>query len=236
MKTSSEKLKKGKMLKRLIFCIILLSTGSVSAQDLDISLFDDVPNVGHDAAPLDSLRITPPPAPDIRIPLDTSIHVPPNPVTEEPSIPPLPSIAIDLPGAPPPELPEEIENTAQKPKRPLRDASVFDVSNFELGDTATSVFRKAQKSGFKVLGTQERIPLFYATRYEEKCRKQGIITPDTVSKCIQDYACHEKTRYIAEAKLQRGNEYLTLYFTTNANDNELYKIIYISTFKYSSKF
>lgn len=218
------------MIKKLLLGIMFLAASPVLAQDFDISLFDDVPNLGHDATPLDSLRITPPPAPDIRINLDNTSSEQPeyqSPVPEVTPTQPLPSIAIDLPGAPPPTT-DTSTPAKTEPARPLRDASVFDVGDFELGETATSVFQKAKRLGFKVLGTQENVPLFYATNYEHKCRQEGFVIPEKVSQCIKDYACKEKTRYIAEATLQRKNEHLTLYFTSNANDNELYKIIYVN--------
>lgn len=239
-KGQAEKTKKGKMVKKLLFGLLLLLPGAVAAQDLDISLFDDVPNLGYDAEPLDSLRITPPPAPDIRINLDNSVPASQGtePVSSEPSsTPPLPSIAIDLPGTiPSSTLVEADAAPSTGPARPPKDVSGFDVSDFELGEMSRSVFQKAKKLGFKVLGTQESIPLYYATEYEHRCRKEGVRIPDAVSKCIQDYACHEKTRYIAEATLQRKNEYLTLYFTTNDNDNVLYKIVYINKGDHSLNF
>ena len=209
------------MIKSFIFFAILGLTTSIYAQDLDISLFDDVPNLGHNSTPLDSVRITPPPAPDIRIKLDNSKPAPPV-VEPVPTIPTLPSIAIDLSNVTP------TQPTKPKPKRRLKDVLAFDVGNFSLGESATSIFQRAQKYGFKVLGTQENIPLFYATEYDHRCRNNKVIVPDAISKCIQDYACREKTRYIAEATLQRKNEYLTLYFTSNSNGNVLYKIVYLN--------
>lgn len=210
------------MIKKLL-AFILVFAPPVLAQDLDISLFDDTPNIGQNAAPLDSLRITPPPAPDIRINLDNSVTLPPIPQKPEPPAPPIPSTAIDLPGTNSPTEPEP-----QTPARPPKDASGFEVGDFGLGETATYALQKAKRLGYKVLGTQENIPLFYATEYDHRCRQEGVRIPDAISKCIQDYACHEQTRYIAEATLQRKNEHLTLYFTSNANHNELYKIVYIN--------
>ena len=218
------------MVKKLLLGISLLISGSVVAQDLDISLFDDVPNLGYDSTPLNSLRITPPPAPDIRINLDNSTTQTPDTSTPvpEPSTPPLPSIAIDIPGSSASGQEASTSPQQKEPIRPLRDASVFDINGFELGETASAILQKAKQLGFKVLGTQETIPLFYATEYDHRCRQNGLRIPDTISKCIKDYACHEKTRYIAEATLQRKNEHLTLYFTSNDNDNALYKILYVN--------
>ncbi len=204
--------------------MVLLFSAPVWAQDLDISLFDDTPNIGQNANPLDSLRITPPPAPDIRIRLDNSIPISPIPTPPEPVSPPTPSIPIDLPGT---ESATDVP-VSSATSRPLKDASIFDVNSFDLGDTSSVVFQKAKKLGYKVLGTQENIPLFYATEYDHRCRQAGVLSPEAISKCIQDYACQEQTRYIAEAKLQRNNEYLTLYFTSHANHNELYKIVYVN--------
>ena len=201
----------------------------ISYQDLDISLFDDdVPVLGRTAPPLDSLRLTPPPAPDIRIDLDNSQDQQATPTPPPPeSLPSLPSTHIDLSGTSP--APVTTRPTRPKgPTAPLHDVSSFEISDFGLGIPANEIFRKARQKGFKVTITQESVPLYYATDYAYQCRRKGLVIPDQVNQCIKDFACHKKTRYISEAKLTRKNEIIHLYFTSNATDNLLYKILYIN--------
>lgn len=219
-------MKKGFVIKRLVFFAIVLLSGLACAQDLDISLFDDTPNLGRSASPLDSVRITPPPAPDIRIDLDNTEKVAAEAPEPPTSLPSIPSTHIDLSTMPAPV--RSATTSKQEPMRPLKDVTAFDLNELSLGMPANQILQKARQMGFKVMGTQEKVPLFYSTDYAYKCRKQGVIIPDQVSKCIQDYACHEKTRYIADATLKRKNEMLYLYFTTNENDNVLYKMIYVN--------
>ena len=217
------------MVKGIILCFLLLSAGSVQAQDLDISLFDDdTPVLGRNAPPLDSLRLTPPPAPDIRIDLDNSQEQALQ-STSTPSqpMPALPSTHIDLSGTTPTTL-VSTPTPVSTPQIPLHDVSAFDIADFNLGISAKEAFQKARQKGFKVSITQESVPLFYSTDYAYKCRHSGLVIPEQVTKCIQDMACHENTRYISEATLTRKNETMHLYFTSNATDNLLYKILYIN--------
>ena len=228
--TSRKKIKRGSMTKKILLFLFLLSSGVAMAQeqDLDISLFDDdIPVLGRTAPPLDSLRLTPPPAPDIRIDLDNSQdqRLSPTPPPAEP-LPSIPSAQIDLSNASP--APIETKPVSNGPPTPVHDVSSFEVSDFSLGISPDEVFRKAKQKGFKVVLTQENIPLYYATDYAYQCRQRGLVVPDQLSQCIKDYACHQKTRYISEAKLTRKNEIIHLYFTSNATGNLLYKILYIN--------
>lgn len=214
------------MTKKLVLYFLLLIAGSVQAQDLDISLFDDTPILGRGAAPLDSLRLTPPPAPDIRIDLDNSQDItvqPQEPVPSDP-LPPLPSTHIDLSGT----SPAPIAGPAQpsRPPVPLHDVSGFELGEFNLQMSADDAIQRARQAGYKVRITQESVPLFYSTDYAYKCRAKGLVIPDQITQCIKDYACHEKTRYISEVFLTKKNIEIRLYFTSNATDNLLYKIIY----------
>ncbi|MBQ3695919.1 MAG: hypothetical protein II938_03000 [Alphaproteobacteria bacterium] len=215
------------MIKKLTLLFLLCSGAAVQAQDLDISLFDDAPILGRAAAPLDSLRLTPPPAPDIRIDLDNSQDQVTAPTPPSQPLPTLPSTHIDLSGTTPAPVAAQ-PNTAPAFSGPLHNVSLFDIGGFNLSSPAYDVLRQARENGFRVTITQESIPLFYSTDYAYKCRQKGLVIPDQITQCIKDYACHEKTRYISEATLTRKNEVYYLYFTSNATENQLYKIIYIN--------
>ena len=217
------------MRKKYIFFFFFFAIRSVCAQDLDVSLFDDTPNLGRDSQPLDSLRLTPPPAPDIRIELDNSTSTPPAaPEPTQPVIPPPPSSPITL--SEQTATPEQ-PTTETKPKTELpriyKNVALFKVAGLKLGESATKALKKARQKGFKVVSTQEEVPLYYATNYAYKCRQNGFITPDKLSQCIKDYACHEETRYISQATLAKKNVVLTLYFTSKLTKNVLYKIVFL---------
>lgn len=226
---SRKKFKRGFMTKIFLLCFLLLCTGTASAQeDFDIPFFDDTPILGRTAPPLDSVRLTPPPAPDIRIDLDNSRDQPtqPTPPPSQP-LPSIPSTHIDLSGTSPAPV-TVVSSSPSTPPVPLHDVSSFDISDFSLGLPAKEIFQKAKQKGYRVTITQESVPLYYATDYDYACRRKGLVIPDQIKQCVKDLACHQKTRYISEATLTRKNEVIRLYFTSNATDNLLYKILYMN--------
>ena len=219
------------MKKRFLIILLLCCTKIAWAQDLDISLFDDTPpNLGRKAAPLDSILLTPPPLPDIRIDLDNSKEPPAPPVpaqTEAPKLPAIPSEQINLSGnvSTPTKIAPAVET---KPAPKPYDVSQFDLADFNLGMSSDEAFKRALQKGFKVSITEEDVPRFYASDYANRCRMRGVIIPADVINCVKDYACTEGTRYIRDAVLKRKNEVIQLFFTSNATGNALYKIIYIN--------
>ena len=226
---SRKKFKRGFMTKIFLLCFLLLCIGTASAQeDFDIPFFDDTPILGRTAPPLDSVRLTPPPAPDIRIDLDNSRDQPtqPTPPPSQP-LPSIPSTHIDLSGTSPAPV-TVVSSSPSTPPVPLHDVSSFDISDFSLGLPAKEIFQKAKQKGYRVTITQESVPLHYATDYDYACRQKGLVIPDQIKQCVKDLACHQKTRYISEATLTRKNEVIRLYFTSNATDNLLYKILYMN--------
>lgn len=219
------------MLKQLLLGSFLFYAGFAYAQDdLDVSLFfekeEEEPLLGRSAEPLESIRVTPPPAPNLRINLSNEEpSLPPPPEPSQP-MPQIPSTHIDLSGTTP--APIEPALSPKSPEVPLRDVSDFEIAGFNLGESASVILKQALQRGFRTTLTQERVPMFYSTTYHYQCQKMGVVTPDNLAKCIKDLACQENTRYIAEAVLTRKNETIHLYFTSNATDNMLYKIVYVN--------
>ncbi len=245
--------------KTIIILFLLLEAGFAHAQNLDISLFseeamnddyyvpddEELPQLGRKAAPLDSVLLAPPPAPQVRISLTPDIPPAPPPAPQATpeadasdqaislssaqtpsSLPVLPTTNVTDSGTTP--SPFGNKPAPEKIKPPLHNVLGFDLSGFELNETLTSVLKKAKKQGFKVKTTEDKIPLFYATDYAHKCRNEGLVIPQKVNECILNYAESEKTAYIAKAVLTRKNEVLELYFTSRAVDNLLYKIVYLN--------
>lgn len=219
------------MLKQLLLGSFLFYAGFAYAQDdLDVSLFfeeeEEEPLLGRSAEPLESIRVTPPPAPNLRINLSNEApSLPPPPEASQP-MPQIPSTHIDLSGTTP--APIETAISPKSPEAPLRDVSDFEIAGFNLGESASVILKQALQRGFRTTLTQERVPMFYSTTYHYQCQKMGVVTPDNLAKCIKDLACQENTRYIGEAVLTRKNETIHLYFTSNATDNVLYKIVYLN--------
>ncbi|MBQ4471857.1 MAG: hypothetical protein II942_01240 [Alphaproteobacteria bacterium] len=218
------------MKKHFLIILLLCCTKLAWAQDLDISLFDDAtPNLGRKAAPLDSILLTPPPLPDIRIDLDNSTEKPlPKPEQKETvKLPDIPTEQISLSNktTTPTKITPVVE---EKPAPKPYDVSQFDLADFNLGMSSNEAFTRALQKGFKVSITQEDVPRFYATDYANRCRMRGVIIPADIINCVKDYACTEGTRYIRDAVLKRKNEEIQLFFTSNATGNALYKIIYIN--------
>ena len=220
------------MKKTLLIVLLLCFSNLAFAQDLDISLFDDTPpNLGRSSKPLDSLLLTPPPLPDIRIDLDNTKITPPQPVVAQSEttkkLPPSSEQAVSLT--------EKQEGTSVKDKDSIDrlipkpyDVSQFDLNEFNLGMSSSEAFTMALRKGYRVSVTEEDVPRFYATDYAYRCRERGVIIPADIVKCIKDYACTEGTRYIRDAILKKKNETIQLFFTSNATGNVLYKIIYIN--------
>ncbi len=71
------------MRKIYLMTFMLFWAPIVSAQDVEIPLFDDtMPNLGRNAKPLDSIIVTPAPLPEIRVSLDNT--TPPQPAVAAP--------------------------------------------------------------------------------------------------------------------------------------------------------
>lgn len=66
----------------------------------------------------------------------------------------------------------------------------------------------------------------YNLDYE--CRQQGIIAPDALNKCINSLARNRGLLYVSEVHLVRENtgETITIYFTSNATDNLVWRVVY----------
>ena len=61
-----------------------------------------------------------------------------------------------------------------------------------------------------------------------ECRQQGIVIPSELEKCINSLARNRGLLYASELHLLRENtgETLVVYFTSNATDNLVYRVVY----------
>lgn len=66
----------------------------------------------------------------------------------------------------------------------------------------------------------------YNLDYE--CRNQGTVIPSELEKCINSLARARGLLYVSQVHLVRENtgETLTVYFTSNATDNVVYRVVY----------
>ena len=66
----------------------------------------------------------------------------------------------------------------------------------------------------------------YNLDYE--CRQEGIFVPEMLKKCIYSLAQNRGLLYVSEVHLERAytGETIDIYFTSNASDNVVWKIVY----------
>jgi len=251
MSKGQEKNKKGNMNKRIIifalFLHCLFFNQTLQAQDLDVPLFDDLPpNLGRTSTPLESLSLTPPPLPEVVIPISNPPSTVSTPAQTEttaaaPTDAPRPSAPITLPinenFQPEPTTalsshtaPAQVIDQPTDTPTPqiFHDVSSFEVANLTLGMNPKEVASIMRAHNFALITTQDAIPPFYATDYAQECRDKGVRIPEKLQKCIKQYACDRNTQYVSEATFKRKNETLKLFFTSNATGNLLYKLIYLN--------
>ena len=213
-----------------LFLSILSVSQSSRADDLDIPLFDDLPpNLGRTSTPLESLSLTPPPLPEVIIPIANEQDSSTEQAQAEVSAPtenlPRLSAPIALPISEKPQSTplrestpsdgavvekEEINTTPTV----VHDVSSFEIANLTLGMTPAEVLSMMRAQNYALVKTQDAIPPFYATDYAQECRDQGVRIPEKLQKCIKQYACDRQTQYVSEATFKRKNEQkgLFLYF------------------------
>ena len=173
-----------------LLILVLLISPKAYAQNLDISLFDDEqPQLGRQAAPLQEIRLTPPPLPNITVGLGDNTPTPviTMPVTQEPVSP---SVPINLP---PPTTGENAQPSSEQPAQviPPHDVHGYDLKGFYLVMPMISVKNMLKSKGFTIKTIREDIPRFYTTDYEYKCRDEGVIIPEKVRACILNKARKE---------------------------------------------
>lgn len=118
------------------------------------------------------------------------------------------------------------------------DAEPVDVSNFDIaGIILGTPFENVESLFFKNNGLyapRSKNAIIYTINKDWKynldyeCRLQGIVAPAELEQCINTLAKNRGLLYASEVHLIRENtgETITVYFTSNATDNLVWKIAY----------
>lgn len=118
------------------------------------------------------------------------------------------------------------------------DASTANVSSFDIAGVMLGMpFEDVQTLFFKTKGLytpRAKNSIVYTIHKDWKynldyeCRQQNIVVPSELEKCINSLARNRGLLYASELHLERENtgETLVIYFTSNATDNLVWRILY----------
>ena len=109
----------------------------------------------------------------------------------------------------------------------------FDIAGIMLGmsfdDVYTLFFRERG-----LYAPREKNSIIYTIHpdwnynLDYECRSQGTVAPAELEKCINSLARNRGLLYASELHLERQNtgETIVVYFTSNATDNRVYRVVY----------
>lgn len=118
------------------------------------------------------------------------------------------------------------------------DTFPANVSNFDIAGIMLGMsFEDVEIQFFKSKGLyspREKDSIIYTIQKDWKynldyeCREQGIVAPAELEQCINTLAKNRGLLYASEVHLVRENtgETITVYFTSNATDNLVWKVVY----------
>lgn len=113
------------------------------------------------------------------------------------------------------------------------DVKRFDIAGVMLGMDYYAVYNLFfNRSG--LYAPRKRNSIVYTINKEWKynldyeCRQNGVFVPEKLEKCIYSLAKNRGLLYVSEIHLERGltDETLDIYFTSNATDNLVWKVVY----------
>jgi hypothetical protein len=118
------------------------------------------------------------------------------------------------------------------------DADYVDIENMDISGAMLGMpFEDIQTLFFRtktLYSPREKDSIIYTLandwRYnlDYECRQRGVIIPEKLEKCILSLAKARGLLYPAELHLERKStgETIEIYFTSNATDNSVWKIVY----------
>lgn len=111
--------------------------------------------------------------------------------------------------------------------------SMFDIADIMLGMSFDDVYSLFFR-GNGLYAPREQNSIIYTIHPDWKhnldyeCRRQGVVIPSELEKCINSLARNRGLLYASEVHLVRENtgETIVVYFTSNATDNLVYRVVY----------
>lgn len=115
----------------------------------------------------------------------------------------------------------------------LASVGAFDIAGIMLGMSFDDVYTLFFKQN-GLYAPRDRDGIIYTIHprwkhnLDYECRNQGIVIPSELEKCINSLARNRGLLYVSQVHLQRENtgETITVYFTSNATDNVVYRVVY----------
>lgn len=110
----------------------------------------------------------------------------------------------------------------------VHDVRAFEVAGLALGMTPDEVSDAMAEQGYKRTAIKYGIPMFRTSFYEQECRDKKIYLIADIRKCIERKAADDEVKYVASMTFtnKKTNEYVQALFTSNATNNEVFKVYY----------
>jgi hypothetical protein len=126
-----------------------------------------------------------------------------------------------------------LENVSFNKDAGALNVKQFDIAGVMLGMTYDEV-NNLFFNGSGLYAPRQRDSVIYTMNKEWKynldyeCRQNNIFIPDQLEKCINSLAQNRGLLYVSEIHLERAftGETVDIYFTSNATDNVVWKIVY----------
>lgn len=118
----------------------------------------------------------------------------------------------------------------------LATVSNFDISGIMLGMSFEDVYNAIHGGNAALYSMRPQDSTIYTIwpdwkyNLDYECRQNGVVIPEQLEKCINGLAKDRGLLYASEIHLVRPstNETIDVYFTSNATDNVVWRIVYIN--------
>lgn len=204
---------------------------------------EQMPRLGRNAEPLESLVLAPFPGEDITLDLDYTRPAEPKKQFNEttPSLTEDDILKRDTPltvteeGGSRSRIDAMIEAKNNRRKggktNPLarHDVTAFEVAGLTLGILPDEVDGILVDNGFKLIKVEQSLPDVLRKSYEHACQKE-VFGADELKECVDGYVNDMQTYYIKRAIYERAElrEQIQIDFTTPLTQNIAYRITYLS--------
>lgn len=131
------------------------------------------------------------------------------------------------------EYPETVELNKDAQ---LATVSNFDISGIMLGMSFEDVYNAIHGGSAALYSMRPQNSTIYTIwpdwkyNLDYECRQNGVVIPEQLEKCINGLAKDRGLLYASEMHLVRPstNETIDIYFTSNATDNVVWRIVYVN--------
>ncbi|MCQ2965418.1 MAG: hypothetical protein MJ250_01605 [Alphaproteobacteria bacterium] len=122
----------------------------------------------------------------------------------------------------------EMRKKSNSRHRRGKSKKVFDIAGIRTGMTPNEVINIATDKGFSLKFSNKQVPEFDTWKYKRKCLNSAALPFHSLKACIDEAAKEEKSEYIQKLTFENKplKETLVVDFTSNATDNQAFRIHY----------